>query len=151
MKKLVLLVAIFSLSASFYGHAQSQTTHQEAFEATYQNMKSIVDSGHFRYLGHTVFESRKRKLIEASENQLDITPSNVTAHLEALDMKVYEVKSGETSNYKVNHDDATQTVEINFNIGADEFQIEVKKNGKAFLTLRSSDNNIQQSGVIERI
>ena len=151
MKKLVLLVAIFSLSACFYGHSQSTTTQKEDFEATYQNMKSIVDSGHFRYLGHAVYENRNRKLIDTSKNQLEITPTSVTAHLEGLDMKVYEVKAGKTSNYKVSHDNATQTVEINFNIGADEFQIVVKRNGKAFLTLRSTVNNIQQTGVIERI
>jgi len=153
MKKLVLLVVLFSLSTSFYVNAQSKKAQNDGFEATYQNMKAITNSQHYQYVGHVVYNSENRKILDQDSNQLEINTKSLKGILNSLSSFTYETKSSNSkiTNYQVTFNDEKQTVLIEFNLDEDKFSIEVKPNGKAFLTLKSGVNNITQTGVIKRI
>ncbi|WP_179315272.1 hypothetical protein [Winogradskyella undariae] len=153
MKKLVLLVVLFSLSTSFYVNAQSKKAQNDGFEATYQNMKAIINSQHYQYVGHVVYNSEDRKVLDQDLNQFEINSTSVKGALNSLSSFTYETKSSNSkiTNYEVTFNDEKQTVLIEFNLDKDKFSIEVKPNGKAFLTLSSDVNNIRQTGMIKRI
>ncbi|WP_179375795.1 hypothetical protein [Winogradskyella wichelsiae] len=72
MKKLILLVVFFSFSTSFYISAQSKKAQKEGFDATYKSIKSIVNSKHYQYVGHSVYNSEGRKMLDTDSNQLEI-------------------------------------------------------------------------------
>ncbi|QNK77875.1 hypothetical protein H7F37_01930 [Winogradskyella sp. PAMC22761] len=153
MKKLVLLVVLFSLSTSFYVNAQSKKVQNEGFEATYKSMKAITDSQHYQYVGDVVYNSDDRKILDKDLNQLEINTTSVKGSLTSLSSFTYNTKTSNSkiTNYEVTFNDEKQTVLIEFNLDKDKFIIEVKPNGKAFLTLSSDVNNIRQTGMIKRI
>lgn len=153
MKKLVLVVLFFSLSSALYVNAQEKQTQKAIFEANYQNLKSTIKSQQYQYVGHVVYNSEKRQILDKGTSQLTIDKNKATGTLQSIASYAYTIdaSNSKVSNYNVVFNDDKQIVTIAFNLGEDELHIEVKPNGNAFINIKSGVNKISQTGVIERI
>ncbi|WP_179351863.1 hypothetical protein [Winogradskyella vidalii] len=153
MKKIILIALLFSLSSTVYVSAQEKQSQKAVFETAYQNLKTTLKSQQYTYVGHVVYNSEARQTIDKAKNRLAIIKDNVSGTLHSMDDYTFTVNrsNSKVSNYNVVFNDDKQTVTISFNLGKDEFHIEVKPNGNAFLSLKSGINNISQTGMIERI
>ena len=139
MKKLILIVFIFSISASTCVVAQTKQSQKEAFASLYQNSKIIVESQSFVYVGNMVLENRTREKLSDNSNQLVINNSKMSGEITSLKSENKTINvTGDISDYKVVFNDEKQEISINFTVkstnGIASVNIEVKPNGNAFLT-----------------
>lgn len=152
MKRLVLLALLFSLSITTFVSAQSKPSQKEVFATTYHNTKTAIETQNYQYVGYVVYNNEKRQNLESDSNTLRIEKDQVDGKLSSLSTYAFNTKDAKRiTEYTVSFNDDTQQITIQFNVGKDQFHIEIKPNGNAFLTLKSGINNITQTGKIERI
>ncbi|MBC2845042.1 hypothetical protein [Winogradskyella flava] len=149
MKHFSVIALLFSLVATSFSGAQTKTTQKEKFETQYNATKTLVKSKSYTYIGEVVFNDEKRELLQAETNYIDINNSDVLSIIQALGQKQPVEVNGSIDNYSVNFDDGKQVIVITFVSNANEFLIEIKPTGKAFLTMNASGLLIKQAGFIK--
>ncbi|MUU77130.1 DUF4251 domain-containing protein [Winogradskyella endarachnes] len=156
MKKLISLVFILSISATTFVCAQGKKSQKDMFESTYQNSKELVSSKKFVYQGDLVLgEGTRESLTE--NNQLKIDGAEVSGNISAPTSENKTINlEGDIEDYSVNFKDQIQQISINFNANTDSglvsVNIEVKPNGKAFLTLtKEDDTTVKWTGSLNNL
>jgi hypothetical protein len=153
MKKLVLLVLLFSLSASTFVTAQAKKSQKEMFATTYHNSKSVVKSQHYQFVANAIHDSEQREMLDGDTNQIRINKLEVTGQLHGFskDKAIYTLKDNSSDISTVFHDEKQQ-ISITVKMQAYTISIEVKPNGKAFLTLTGNDiTNVKYVGKLLEI
>ncbi|EPR70264.1 hypothetical protein ADIWIN_3620 [Winogradskyella psychrotolerans RS-3] len=140
MKKLVLLVLLFSLSASNFVTAQAKTSQKEMFATTYHNSKNAVKSQHYQFVANAIHDSEQREMLDGDTNQIRINKLDVTGQLHGFskDRAIYTLKDSSSEISTAFHDEKQQ-ISITIKMQAYTISIEVKPNGNAFLTLTGND------------
>ncbi|MFP4846752.1 hypothetical protein [Winogradskyella sp. PE311] len=151
MKNLILLVLLFSFSATTYSCAQTKATQKEKFQSTYNSVKSNVKSKAYKFIGEVVYSNKDRTLLEGDNNEITIAKNEASGFIKALVSSKNVDVSGVIENYLVSYDDDKQQISIKFEIKNDEFYIDIKPNGNAFLTFKSGTDYITQVGKIEKL
>jgi hypothetical protein len=150
MKKLILIVILFSLSATTYSCAQSKSAQKEKLKATYNNSKALVNTQTFHFVGELVYNNKNREKL-SSDAKISINESSVSGKVISLShQKKSFYLGGDIENYKTVVDDETQQISIEFSVNKHKVFIDIKPNGNAFLTISSgADNTISWTGHIE--
>ena len=152
MKQLILLALLFSLTAITTSNAQTKSTQKETFQATYDDMKALVQSKTFAYVGDYVFNSKRRIKLDGNTNTVNINNTEATGQIEALaTTKSTKGIKGKISNYNVSFNDDKQQISIEFKVDDTNVNIDIKPNGNAFFTLKSSGTTISQVGRLKTI
>lgn len=151
MKHLVLLVILFSFSATSFCSAQTKGSQKEIFQANYNSSKALIETQTYQFVGEVVLENKKREKLDRNSNTLAVNKSQISGQLESLSQvnKRLDFK-GAIEKYQVSFNDDKQQISIEFRVNQHQVSIAIKPNGKAFLTV-SSDNgiNISQVGFIK--
>jgi hypothetical protein len=150
MKKVILLVILFSLSATTYSCAQSKSAQNEKFQATYTNSKALVESHNFQFVGEVVYNNKRREKLD-SDAIISINESKVSGIVIGLtNLNESYNLDGEIENYKEVCNDDNQQISIEFNVKKLKIFIDIKPNGNAFLTVSSGPGDyISWTGHIE--
>ena len=147
MKKIILLVLLFSLSSTTYVSAQSNETHKEQFQSTYNNLKILVATQKFQFIGETIFDGQKREKLNKVDNTININDSKFSGQLRAFkSTEVILNHEEELSDFFVKTDDETQQITIKFTVNGNSLLINIRPNGKAVLTT-SKTNGRQLSWI----
>jgi len=151
MKKLVLLAMLFGLSITL--NAQAKPNQIAKFQASYNNLKALVKTQQYQFVAEWVFKNKKREQLNSESNIIKINKSNISGHLGILNSEKKTIDANSTiENYKVSFKDNEQQVLIKFNIGKDEYNIDVNANGNTFLTASSSNSNtISWKGKLKKL
>ncbi|BAO77402.1 DUF4251 domain-containing protein [Winogradskyella sp. PG-2] len=150
MKKIILLVAIFSISATTYSCAQSKSTQKEKFQSTYNNSKALVENHTYQFVGDLVYNNKRREKL-GDNAIININKSSVSGEMVGLtnDRKSFII-DGKIEGYKNEFNDEKQHISIEFSVGERKVFIDIKPNGNAFLTVSSGPgNSISWTGRIE--
>lgn len=150
MKHLVLLVMLFSFSATTFCFAQTEASQKEKFQATYNSLKALVETQTYQFIGEVVLENKKREKLDRNSNTLAVNKSQISGQLVSLSQvnKRFEL-NGAIEKYQVSFSDDKQQISIEFRVNKDQVSIAIKPNGKAFLTVSSGNGiNISQVGFI---
>ena len=143
MKKLLILCLLFVLAIPSVGFSQNPLTKEEKVQAMYDLNKKIVESQSFKFIATWVFSEDKRGEVTESTNTITINGSNIYGPLSTLETDKPIMLKGGLENYKVNFNDETHVITINFKIGANTAKIEVKSTGNAFLELNNMNSGKQ--------
>lgn len=151
MKKyLFILTLLFGFTATSLSCAQSKTTQKEKFQSTYNEMKALVQSKDYKFVGDFVYNNKKREKLDTATNNIAVNQSEVSGFASALYAKDEAINvNGKITNYNVNFDDDAQEIAIEFTVDDIKFYIDIKPNGNAFLAIKSSVNNITQVGKVQ--
>ena len=146
MKKLILLAILFSISTIPSLNAQSKQTQKEQFQSTYNNMKSLVESQVFDFVGDVVFAGRTREKLNNDINTITINKSQASGSIISLKSKNKSFDlNGDVEDYQTVSDDDKQNIFIQFKVKSPtqtlDVNIEIKPNGNATLTASSGTNN----------
>ncbi|WP_299128646.1 DUF4251 domain-containing protein [uncultured Winogradskyella sp.] len=147
MKRIAILIFLVFVSASTYSCAQKMT-QKEKFQSTYDTAKRLVLSKDYKFVGEVVYSNKNRETLEPNTNFIDIKQDNATVNLNKLRSKDNHKLKDTITDYKVDLDDEKQTIAISFKINDNEFYIDVKPNGNAFLTLKNGLDYTSQVGKI---
>ncbi|SDH60213.1 hypothetical protein [Winogradskyella thalassocola] len=142
MKKLILLVLLFSLSASTLVIAQSKTSQKETLASTYHNSKTAVKSQHYQFVANVIHNSQEREILDGAINEIRINKLDVSGQLHGFskDKTIYTLKDS-NSKIETAFNDDNQQISIAIKTKAYSIAIEVKPNGNAFLTLTGTDSS----------
>ncbi|WP_296385219.1 DUF4251 domain-containing protein [Winogradskyella sp.] len=142
MRKLILLVILFSLSATTFSYAQTKTSQKEKFQTTYNSSKALVKSQAFQYIGNVVYNNKKRERLDSNTNTISINKSKASGQVKSLSNlnKTFDL-DGEIEDYMVSFNDDNQRISIEFSVNQYNVFIDIKPNGNAFLTVSSGANN----------
>lgn len=152
MRTLLLLVFLLTFSATSLSCAQSKTTQKEKFQSNYENMKTIVQSKSFKFIGDYVYDSKRRTKINGEANTIVINQDALSGQTSALDTPNNIIKiDGEISDYTVDINDEKQDISITFRSGERNFYIDIKANGYVFLAVKTGNETINQVGSLERL
>lgn len=152
MNRLIIVLTLFSLSATSLSCAQAKTSQKEKFQAYFDEVKALVESKSYKFVGEVVYNNKNRFVLD------DTTKSEVTLNGDVVSSVVYRLDklkgvevSGEVVNYKATINDEKQTIAIELSINKNTFYIDIKPNGNTFLTVKYGVNNITQVGKIQSI
>lgn len=152
MRTLLLLVFLLTFSATSLSCAQSKTTQKEKFQSNYENMKTVVQSKSFKFIGDYVYDSKRRTKINGEANTIVINQDALSGQTSALDSPNNIIKiDGEISDYTVDFNDEKQDISITFRSGERYFFIDIKANGYVFLAVKTGNETINQVGSLERL
>jgi len=150
MKHLVLLVILFSFSATTFCFAQTEVSQNEKFQATYNSSKALVETQTYQFIGEVVLENNKREKLDRNSNTVTVNKSQISGQIVSLSQvnkRFYF--NGVIEKYQVSFNDDKQQISIEFRVNKDKVSIAIKPNGKAFLTVSSGNGiNISQVGFI---
>lgn len=149
MKKLTILVLLFSLVSTQFIDAQSRSTKNDKFQTQYVQTKSTVKSKNYNYVGEAVFVEGNRKVLEAGSNSISVKGNQVSLKIQDITLENTISFSGKLNDYRANFDDSKQNITIQFTADNVSYFIEIKKNGNAFLTVKSENGAITQIGNIK--
>ncbi|MBV7268244.1 DUF4251 domain-containing protein [Winogradskyella luteola] len=152
MKYLIILILLFSFSATNLVSAQSKETQKEQFQSTYNAMKALVKAKEFKYVGEVVFKADKRQMLDSTTNILTVNQAYSSGSLSTLDSITKGIQvDGEISNYIIDFNDDSQQISVQFSVNNMEIYIDIKPNGNAFLTVKGTVNKITQRGKLKSI
>lgn len=139
----MLLTFLFSLSTTTNVSSQTKVEQKKAFQATYNQSKSIVQSEEYRFVAELVYENKTRERIDSDSNSLIIENAYVKGSLSSLSAQNKTFSFNATiENYKVSFDDNMQQISIQFvaksSTQSTEITIDVKRNGNAFLVIKNA-------------
>lgn len=150
MKKIVfiLVCAVFTT----YATAQQKQTQQDAFQATYNNIKALVQSKDYKFNGTFVYSNKNREQLATETNTLVVKRNNANVNIIGLSFNNKTITTkGSIQNYKVTFNDEKQIIAINFKVNNAEFYLDIKPNGNTFLTAKSSGVTITQIGKLIKL
>jgi len=142
---------LFSFSASTFCFAQTKTSQKEKFQANYNNLKAIVESQTYQFIGEIVLENKKREKLDRNSNTVTVNKSKSSGQIVSLSHvnKRFEL-NGAIEKYQISFNDDKQRISIEFSVNKYQVSIAIKPNGKAFLTVYSGHSvNISQVGFIK--
>lgn len=148
MKKIVILVTLFSLSATTFSCAQTKTSQKEKFQATYNTSKALVETQNFKFIGDVVYTNKNREKLDSDSSIIIVGESLVSGKVVSLsvDNKTFLI-DGAKKNYKVSFNDEKQHIAIEFSVNEYKVFIDIKPNGNAFLTVSAGlSNSISWTG-----
>lgn len=156
MKKLILLALLFCFSTASSVSAQSNPSQKEVFQPTYNNLKSIVETQRYQFVGEMVLYQKTREKLNADSNRITINKSEISGEVISIqsENKSFNV-TGTIENYSATFNDDKQQISIAFNVktAAETLQvtIDVKPNGNAFLNVSlGNTNTISWTGQLKK-
>lgn len=148
-KHLVILTLICGFAATSLSCAQSKTTQKEKFQSTYSEMKALVQSKEYKFVGEVVYNNKKREMLDGATNYIEVNQNQSSGLASTLDPKDKALNfNGKITTYNVNFDDDAQKISIEFKVDGMAFYIDIKPNGNAFLVIKGDALNINQVGSI---
>jgi hypothetical protein len=142
MKKLIVVVILFSLSITTFSYAQTKRSQKEIFQVTYKNSKALVASQHFQFVGELVYNADKREKLESNSNGIRLNKTKVSGTLKALGKadKILEI-NGIVKNYNASYDDDKQSISVHFLVNGNKVHIAILPSGKALITSNLANAN----------
>lgn len=152
MKHVVLFVLSIGLFITNYNCAPTKEAKKEKSQSYYKEVKDLIKTKDYKFVGDVVYNNKRRLLLEANSNTISIQQSKVFGQANSIDKtkKPLELK-GVITDYKVNFNDDLQEISIEFSLEEKNFYIDIKPNGNAFLAIKYGVNNITQVGKIQQI
>ena len=153
MKKTILFAFIFSLSVVSM-NAQTKPSQKDQFQATYNNMKSLVQSQVYNFVGDVVFDGRTREKLNVDSNTIVINKNEISGNVVSLQSKnkSFDV-NGSIEDYKGLFEDDKQRISVQFKVVTStqslDLLIIIKPNGNTILTVSSDNNAISWVGHIK--
>src|SRR5690554_5788457 len=92
MRKLILLSLLFCLSATVYVSAQSKPTQKELLEPTYNNSKTLINTGKYQFVGDAVYNDVTREMLDKAINSLSINKSEASGEIVSLSTEKKNIK-----------------------------------------------------------
>ncbi|REG86164.1 DUF4251 domain-containing protein [Winogradskyella sediminis] len=153
MKKIILLIVLFSFSVPTLITAQSKTSQKELFANTYHNSKNAVKSQHYQFVADVIHNSQEREVLNGEHNQFKVYKLQVVGQLHDFSKhKVVHVIKDDQSKIDTSFNDETQLISIDILATDYDIKIEIKPNGKAFLTLNGHDGSkLSYTGRINKL
>lgn len=145
MKKLILLALLFSLNAKLC--AQVKPEQKAKFLSTYNNLKTLVESQDYQFIGEWVHNTTKREKLEENSSYISINGSEVLGNLVALgNDRTFNIL-GVIEEYQVLYDEKNLHISINFKVNDYKVYIDIKPYKNAFLKVEvGTDKPILQIG-----
>ena len=142
MKKFSLLCLLFCLSASTLNFAQTKTTQSETFQVTYDATKALVASKNYQFIANLIYDDNKRAQLDEALNKVSVSSAKISGVLETFQKadRTHSFKGNMTS-YGHFFDDEKQEILIKITNEGYKLDIEIKPNGKAFLTLSGTGSS----------
>ena len=142
MKKLIVVVILFSLNITTFSYAQTKRSQKEIFQVTYKSSKALVASQHFQFVGELVYNAEKREKLESNSNGIRLNKTKVSGTLKTLGKanKILEI-NGIVKNYNALYDDDKQSISVHFLVNGNRVHIDILPNGKALITSNLANAN----------
>jgi len=142
MKKLIVVVILFSLNITTFSYAQTKRSQKEIFQVTYKSSKDLVASRHFQFVGELVYNAAKREKLESNSNGIRLNKTKVSGTLKALGKANKRVDiTGVIMNYNASYDDDKQSISVDFLVNGNKVHIDILPNGKALITSNLANAN----------
>ncbi|MBU2929038.1 DUF4251 domain-containing protein [Winogradskyella psychrotolerans] len=142
MKKIILLALLFSFSASTLVIAQTKTSQEEMFAATYHSSKIAVNSQHYQFVANVIHNSQEREILDGAINEIRINKLDVEGQLHGFSKdKVVNTLKDSNSKIETEFNDDNQEITITIETKVYAINIVVKPNGNAFLTLTGNGSS----------
>jgi len=153
MKKIILLAVLFSFSVPTLITAQSKTSQKEIFASTYHSSKVAVKSHHYQFVADVIHNSQEREVLNGEHNQFKVHKLKVLGQLHDFSKhKVVHIINDDHSKIDTSFNDDAQLISIDIHATDYDIKIEIKPNGKAFLTLNSREGTkLSYTGRIHKL
>lgn len=152
MKKIAIFALFIAVAIPSLSFSQGPLTKKEKVQAMYEMNKKLIKTQSYSFVAEWVFSDDKRSEVSEGLNTLEVNKSNVSALLSTLNSDKKTIKlNGESSNYTTEFNDAKHLISVTFKIDNYNAIIDIKPNGKVFLSIvnTSNDKTIKYRGLVK--